>query len=89
MPVSLRLPAGVEEELATYAARKGMSKSAVIVQSLQAYLAAHAQPSAHALYQEEMRKLPAAESARDDPRPRKRAFRERLRDKRAGRNGRA
>lgn len=89
MPVSLRLPAGVEEELATYAARKGVSKSSVIVQSLQAYLAAHAQPSAHALYEEAMGRLPATEKARDDPRARKHAFREHVRDKRARRDGQA
>ena len=55
MPISLRLPADVETQIAGFAARLGLSKSAVIVRSIQEFLARHAQPSSLQIYEEAMR----------------------------------
>lgn len=55
MPISLRLPADVETQIASFGARLGLSKSAVIVRSIQEFLAAHAHPSSLQIYEEAMR----------------------------------
>jgi hypothetical protein len=55
MPISLRLPSDIEMQIAGFGAREGMSKSAVIVRSIQEFLARHAAPTAFDLYQEAMR----------------------------------
>ncbi len=41
MPMSLRLPADIETQIASFAARTGLTKSAVIVRSIQSFLAQH------------------------------------------------
>lgn len=63
MPTSLRLPTEIESQIAGYGARQGLSKSAVIVRSIQEFLARHAQPSAFEIYQDAMRQ--AVTPARD------------------------
>lgn len=55
MPISLRLPADVETQIASFGARLGLSKSAVIVRSIQEFLAAHAHPTSLQIYEEAMR----------------------------------
>ena len=55
MPISLRLPADIETQIAGFGARLGLSKSAVIVRSIQEFLARHAQPSSLQIYDEAMR----------------------------------
>ena len=55
MPISLRLPPELETQIAGFGAREGISKSAVIVRSIQEYLARHAQPSALQIYEDVMR----------------------------------
>lgn len=54
MPISLRLPADVDSQIASYSARAGLSKSAVIVRSIEEFLAKNAQPSAYQLYLDAM-----------------------------------
>jgi hypothetical protein len=54
MPISLRLPADVETQIAGFGARQGLTKSAVIVRSIQEYLAKHAQPSSFEIYEDVM-----------------------------------
>jgi len=91
MPVSLRLPPRVEEQVAAYATRQGLTKTAVILRSLDEFLATHARPSAFEIYQDVMRQPDAAPSPRDvaaDPRPRKLAVRQALRHKHAERSAR-
>ena len=55
MPISLRLPADVETQIASFGARLGLSKSAVIVRSIQEFLATHAHPTSLQIYEEAMR----------------------------------
>lgn len=55
MPISLRLPADLETRIAGFGAHLGLSKSAVIVRSIQEFLATHAQPSSLQIYEEAMR----------------------------------
>ena len=54
MPISLRLPVDVDSQIASYSARLGLSKSAVIVRSIEEFLAKNAQPSAYQLYLDAM-----------------------------------
>ena len=61
MPISLRLPFDIDSKIASYSARLGLSKSAVIVRSIEEFLAKNAQPSAYQLY------LDAMESAQSTP----------------------
>ena len=61
MPISLRLPAEVDSQIASYSARLGLSKSAMIVRSIEEFLAKNAQPSAYQLY------LDAMESVQSTP----------------------
>ena len=55
MPISLRLPSDIEAQIAGFGARHGLSKSAVIVRSIQEFLAHHAHPSSQQIYEEAMR----------------------------------
>jgi hypothetical protein len=66
MPISLRLPADVETQIASFGARLGISKSAVIVRSIQEFLAAHTHPTSLQIYEEAMRT--AQDSNRDTER---------------------
>ncbi len=54
MPVSLRLPMPVEAQIMSLSVRSGISKSALIVRSIEEYLSRHAQPSAYEIYEEVM-----------------------------------
>ena len=54
MPLSLRLPPEVDSQIANFSARLGLSKSAVIVRSIEEFLAKNAQPSAYELYLDAM-----------------------------------
>ncbi len=98
MPISLRLPATTETMIADFGARHGLSKTAVIVRSIQEFFAAHAQASSLQIYEAAMRESAAADSrspARDAPRagaekrPRKLAIGEEIRRKHATRSARA
>ena len=90
MPVSLRLPAELEAQLAEFGALHNTTKSAVIVRSVRDFLAAHAAPSMQEIYHQAMhvaeRSTPASEAARTETRPHKLAFRERMRQKHAVRS---
>ena len=67
MPISLRLPAEVDSQIASYSARLGLSKSAMIVRSIEEFLAKNAQPSAYQLYLDAMESVHStpAQSAKD------------------------
>ena len=54
MPISLRLPTEIEDQIAGFSARQGLSKSAVIVRSIHEFLARNAQPSSFQIYEEVM-----------------------------------
>lgn len=54
MPISLRLPKDIEDQIAGYSARQGISKSSVIVRSIHEFLNRHAQPSSLQIYEELM-----------------------------------
>ena len=97
MPISLRLPADLETQIAGFSARLGLSKSAVIVRSIQEFLAKHAQPSSLQIYEEAMRgTLDAPGPAKSDEnsgaaeqRPHKLQARAAIRRKHAQRSERA
>ena len=105
MPISLRLPADIETRIAGFGARQGMSKSAVIVRSIQEFLARHAQPTSFQIYEDVMRdgaKANARSQRRDariqrsdaqreaaEMRPEKIAIRDAIRRKHAARSKRA
>lgn len=55
MPISLRLPMDVESQIAGHSARLGLTKSALIVRSVNEFLAKHAQPSSAQIYEQAMR----------------------------------
>ena len=57
MAISLRLPLDIESQLVGFSARQGISKSALIVRSIQEYLAKNAQPSAYQLYMDALQKV--------------------------------
>jgi hypothetical protein len=90
VPISLRLPAELESQIAGFGARAGLSKTAVIVRSVQEYLAAHAQPTSLQIYEEAMR---GAQEKGDDEsveqRPHKLRVQKELRRKHALRSARA
>jgi len=54
MPISLRLPVEIESQIAGFGARLGLTKSAVIVRSIEEFLAHHAQPSSFEIYEAAM-----------------------------------
>ncbi len=92
MPLSLRLPAGIESDIAAFSARHKTSKSAVIVRSIREFLAAHAQPSSQQIYAEEMQAaarranaVSTANPAHIETRPHKILFAQRMREKHARR----
>lgn len=97
MPISLRLPADIESQIAGYSARAGLSKSAVIVRSIQEFLARHAEPTPQQIYDEVMREALegnsdcAADVDREclEQRPHKQQVRKALRAKHAERSARA
>ena len=54
MPISIRLPTDIEARLAGFGSRTGLSKSAVIVRSIQEFLARNAAPSSLQIYEDVM-----------------------------------
>ncbi len=102
MPISLRLPADIETQLAGFGSRTRLSKSAVIVRSIQEFLARNAEPSSLQIYEDVMRgakhtrgngassdvkTAPASEMSAQ--RPAKLAMRQTLRNKHNERSQRA
>lgn len=55
MPISVRLPTDIETRLAGFGSRTGLSKSAVIVRSIQEFLARNAAPSSLQIYESAIR----------------------------------
>ena len=98
MPISLRLPADIEARIAGFGARQGLTKSAVIVRSIQEFLARHAQPSSFQVYEAVMRdgdtadantRISDAGRVAAEQRALKLASREAIRRKHAARSRRA
>lgn len=97
MPISLRLPTDIENQIAGFSARQGLSKSAVIVRSIHEFLARNAQPSSLQIYEEVMReRADASNNAKSDAkreaaeqRPHKILVRDAIRKKHAVRSARA
>ena len=55
MPISLRIPTEIEDQIAGFSARQGLSKSAVIVRSIHEFLARSAQRSSFQISEKVMR----------------------------------
>lgn len=92
MPISLRLPLKVEQQIAEYGVRQGLTKSAVIVRSIETFLAAHAQPNAYQLYLDAMQEAQSASHRQreaGETRPRKLAIQKAMQKKHAERSARA
>lgn len=100
MPISLRLSAEIESEIVGFSARHGVSKSAVIVRSIQEFLARNAQPTSFQIYQEvmaeagnqgEQKGIAKSDAKREaaELRPLKIQAREAIRQKHAVRSARA
>ena len=97
MPISLRLPTDIEDQIAGYSARQGISKSAVIVRSIHEFLNRNAQPSSLQIYEEVMaggadKSRDAASDAKREAaelRPLKIRMRDAIRQKHAGRSASA
>ena len=98
MPISVRLPADIEARIAGFGARHGLTKSAVIVRSLQEFLSRHAQPSSFQVYEDVMRNGDTADAkarssdsrrAAAERRPLKLAGGKAIRRKHAARSARA
>ncbi len=96
MPISLRLPTDVEAQIAGYSLRTGLTKSAVIVRSIQEFLAHHAAPSSFQIYQDAMGSADRVNIAEEGPgtaarvqSPLKGQFGEAIRNKHAERSQRA
>jgi hypothetical protein len=100
MPISLRLPLEIESQITGFSTRTGVTKSAVIVRSIQEFLAKHAVPTSAQIYEEAMRgatsrgvsavgSSPSDERELLEPRPLKLQVRKALRSKHAERSARA
>ena len=92
MPVSLRLPPDIESKISEYAARQGLTKSAVILRSVREFLSRNAMPSAYQIYQDVMERSaasPLPDRTAQESRPHKIAFRQAMQIKHAGRSARA
>jgi hypothetical protein len=97
MPISLRLPSEVESQIAGFSARVGLSKSAVIVRSIQEFLVRHAEPSSQQIYAQVMQEAQGrstdakADLLREslEQRPLKQQVRKAIRAKHAQRSARA
>jgi hypothetical protein len=97
MPISLRLPTEIEDQIAGFSARQGISKSAVIVRSIHEFLNRNAQPSSVQIYEELMREaagrrgdaMTDAQREAAEQRPHKILVRDAIRLKHAVRSARA
>ena len=74
-PISLRLPSDIDAQITGFGARQGLTKSAVIVRSIQEFLARNAQPTSLQIYQDAMRGAPNAAVQRENQHERDDAFR--------------
>lgn len=94
MPISLRLPVNLETQIAGFGLRAGISKTAVVVRSIQEFLARNAQPTSRQIYQDAMREAGNAPGRADahckseaaEQRAHKREFRAAIRRKHAQRS---
>ena len=94
MPISLRLPVNLETQIAGFGLRAGMSKTAVVVRSIQEFLARNAQPTSRQIYDDAMREAQQGPVRADggrkseaaEPRAHKREFRAAIRVKQARRS---
>ena len=75
MPISLRLPSDIDAQITGFGARQGLTKSAVIVRSIQEFLARNAQPTSLQIYQGAMRGASNAAVQRENQHKRDDAFR--------------
>jgi predicted DNA-binding protein len=92
MPTSLRLPADIETRISGFGSRTGLTKSAVIVRSIEEFLARHAEPSSLHIYEEAMRSAASqSENQRATParNPSKQQVLQSIRSKHAQRSARA
>jgi hypothetical protein len=91
MPISLRLPSDIEDQIAGFGALHGLSKSAVIVRSIQEFLAHHTHPSSQQIYEEAMRdaQKTAPQVRAPDARPHKQKLQAAMQHKHAERSARA
>jgi hypothetical protein len=90
MPISLRLPVELEAQLAGLSARQKVSKSALIVRSIKAFLIQHTTPSSQEIYEQAMRSIIAIDDNKNRPleqRRHKLAIREAVLRKAAQRRG--
>jgi predicted DNA-binding protein len=81
MPISLRLPENIETQIANFSERQGLTKSALIVRSIQEYLTKHAQPSSLEIYVDAMNETSEARSESVGQRPHKQQVRDAIRRK--------
>jgi predicted transcriptional regulator len=92
MPTSLRLSPDIEAQIASFAARQKIAKSAVIVRSIQEFLARNApttEPSSFEIYEAAMRDAQAVGSPLAEPRPHKQLVQSAITRKHAARSKRA
>lgn len=92
MPTSLRLPADIETRISGFASRTGLTKSAVIVRSIEEFLARHAEPSSLHIYEEAMRNIASQPDSQGDTlasSPHKQQVLQSIRSKHAQRSARA
>jgi hypothetical protein len=93
MPISLRLPTDIEDQIAGFSARQGISKSAVIVRSIHEFLKRNTQPSSFQIYEEVMgNRVDVSRDAKREAveqRPHKILVRDAIRQKHAERSARA
>jgi hypothetical protein len=93
MPISLRLPLEIETQIAGFSTRTGVTKSAVIVRSIQEFLAKHAVPTSVQIYEEAMGNVSGQQGSEgrelSEHRPLKLQVRKALRSKHAERSARA
>ena len=93
MPISLRLPLDVERQIAGFSTRTGLTKSAVIVRSIQEFLAKHAVPTSVQIYEDAMSEACTQQGGKSrelpEMRPMKLAVQKALRSKHAERSARA
>jgi hypothetical protein len=81
----------IKAQIAEFSARQGVSKSAVIVRSIEEFLSKNAQASSFEIYEQAMRGSIQADTTKQliDPRPSKQQLRATLRRKHAARSARA
>ncbi len=89
MPISIRLPPEIESQITGFSSRFGVSKSAVIVRSIQEFLTRHAQPSSFDIYEKAMRSQQKSLPPKPDARPLKSQARQAIERKHAQRSARA